>query len=76
MCAFSVKRHRPKPWKGRGHVEAEGKVKLKESFATSLAKFIELGTVPLNVIPEQFNDVSGNEEQMNTSKWHTTCPNL
>ena len=30
------------------------------SFAASLAKFKQLGKVPVNVIPEQFDDGSGN----------------
>ena len=54
-------------------------MKIKEqSYATSCSKFKELGKVPLNVIPEQFDDWPGNKEtlQRNKAKWHKTCRNL
>ena len=43
-----------------------------------IAKFKQLGKVPLNIVPDQFNDGYGIEETLQTNKSmrHTTCRSL
>jgi len=78
LCQKASSESLTQPWKGRGRGKSEAKGTSYQSFATNLGKFKELGKVPLNVVPEQFDDGSGIEETLQTNKamWHKTCRNL
>ena len=78
LCQKETSEPLAQPWKGRGCGKSEGKGTGYQSFASSLAKFKDLGNIPLNVCPNQFDDGSGLEEtlQRNHANWHKTCQNM
>ena len=77
LCQKETSEPLLQPWKRRGRGKSEGKGTGYQSFASNLAKFKDLGNIPLNVCPNQFDDGPGLEEtlQRNHANWGT-CRNM
>ena len=77
LCQRKTSESLSQPWRGRGRGNSSAVGTGYQTFAVSIGKFNELGKIPLNVYPDQYNDGSGIEETLlkNKAAWHKTCRN-